>query len=191
MPGLLRYIFSAKSKHGIHSPFVFELLTKVFADKKKYPCYSKIESLRKELLHDETAIDVIDFGAGSKKRSSQQRKIKEICRHAEKNKKYGQLLFRVADHFKPQIIFDLGTSLGITTLYLSEGNSAAKVITIEGCPQTAAIAKKNFEKSSAKNIEQVIGNFDEVFLPSLEDKQRAAGSQKPETRKLLDRKSVV
>jgi predicted O-methyltransferase YrrM len=162
----------ARTKHGIHSPFVFDLITKVFEDKKIYPCYDKTESLRKNLLKDETIIDVLDLGAGSKKNipkafRTSERKIKDICKNAEKNKKYGQLLYRIVNYFKPELIFDLGTSLGITTLYLSEGNSNAKVITIEGCPETAAFAEKNFNKYGSKNIHQTIGNFDEVLAPLL------------------------
>jgi len=40
------------------------------------------------------------------------------------------------------------------------------VITIEGCPQTAAVAGRNFKDLGIRNIELQVGNFDEL-LPDL------------------------
>src|SRR5688500_2615496 len=133
----LNYRFRSQSRFDIHSPFVFELVTKVFRDRTLYPAYAKIEAVRAGLLKDERIIRINDLGAGSQVNGSSQRKIKDICRNAEKNSKYGRLLFRLVSFFKPGIVIDLGTSLGITTLYLSEGNPAGKILTIEGCPETA------------------------------------------------------
>ncbi|HEY6161231.1 MAG TPA: class I SAM-dependent methyltransferase [Bacteroidia bacterium] len=164
----LKYRITSGTKYDVHSPFVFDLLTNVINDKKNYPAYNKAEALRKKLLKDDTLITVTDLGAGSRKNipkafGATKKRVKDICRNAEKNKKYGQLLFRLVDHFKPQLIFDLGTSLGVTTLYLSEAAPSAKIISIEGCPQTAAIAQKNFDEANAHNIQLVNANFDDVL----------------------------
>lgn len=159
----LDYRLRSQTRFNIHSPFVFELVTKVINDKKNYLCYAKIEKLRRQLLADERAISVLDLGAGGKTGANDIRKIKTICRKAEKNRKYGQLLFRLVQHFRPETILELGTSLGITTMYLSEGNPKAKVITVEGCPQTLAAAQENFSRYGARNIETVNGNFDVVL----------------------------
>lgn len=161
-----RYRAKAKTKYDIHSPFVFDLVTKVIHDKRPRPAYAEIEKLRGELLKDETIIHIKDLGAGSQKNNSSQRKVKEICRNAAKNKKYAQLLYRLAEHFQPSLIIELGTSLGISTLYLAKAVPFATVITLEGCPETAAIAKKNFDKSGHGNIELVVDNFDQS-LPQI------------------------
>jgi len=162
-----KYKLRSATKYDIHSPFVFDLVTKVINDKTKYDCYATIENLRAQLLRDEREINVLDLGAGSKLQSNNKRKVKDICRTAEKNKKYAQLLFRLVKEFQPETIIDLGTSLGLTTLYLSEGNSTAKITTIEGCSETSALAKENFAKYNAKNIELVTGNFDDKLLEVL------------------------
>jgi predicted O-methyltransferase YrrM len=162
------YRLTGKTRHDIHSPFVFGLLTEVIQDKKKHSAYERVEKVRMKLLGDDRFLNVSDLGAGSKTNSSPKRKVRDICRNAEKNKKYGQLLFRLAKHFQPSAIFDLGTSLGVTTLYFSEAAPAAKIVTIEGCPETAAIADSNFREHGSKNIELVIGNFDDVLQPVLD-----------------------
>ena len=62
---LTYYLTASNGKgHGIHSPFVFDFITNVLNDKKKYECYKAIEQRRKLLLNDPAVIEVEDFGAG-------------------------------------------------------------------------------------------------------------------------------
>ncbi len=152
----IRYQFSAKTAHGIHSPFVFQLYNEVINHKANYYAFDRIELLRNKLLQSNDEIEVKDLGTGT----SGKRKISLIAERAAKNKKYGELLYRLVNRFKPEIILELGTSLGISTAYLASANPNSKVITIEGCPSTAGAAKKCFEALGLKNIESVIGNFD-------------------------------
>lgn len=155
----LKYLLSAKTAHGIHSPFVFELYNEVINKKGNYYSFDKIELLRRKLLISQKEIEVTDLGTGK----SGKRMLSEIAERSAKDKKYCELLFRLAYHFKPNTILELGTSLGISTAYLSSANPNAKVVTIEGCPNTSAEAKKNFESLALNNIESVVGNFDSVL----------------------------
>ncbi|MGO9246333.1 MAG: O-methyltransferase [Verrucomicrobiia bacterium] len=166
----LQYRFSSLTKYDIHSPFVYELVAKVIDVSPRATTKANcqpIEHLRNGLLRDKTEINVLVPRAGSSSQKTSPRKIKDICRKTGKNKKYGQLLFRLVNYFQPETILDLGTALGITTLYLSKANPSAKIISIEGCPEIAVVAKRNFEKLSASNIHQVTGNFDDELVPSI------------------------
>jgi predicted O-methyltransferase YrrM len=80
-----------------------------------------------------------------------------------KQKKFGQLLFRMVKKYRPQTILELGTSLGITTSYLATANPAAKVMTLEGAKALAKYAKENFDSLKVTNIEIVEGNFDQTL----------------------------
>ncbi|MEW6470329.1 MAG: class I SAM-dependent methyltransferase [Bacteroidota bacterium] len=170
--GYMRYRLRSSTRYAIHSPFVFELVTRVFNDRSAYPPYKKTEGLRSALLRDTRIIHVTDLGAGSRMNKGSQRAVKEICRSAEKSSKYGQLLFRLVNYLKPQTIIDLGTSLGITTLYLSAGSPRARLHTIEGCPQTAAIAQANFHSQGADHIVLHTGNFDDRLPELLRKEER-------------------
>ncbi len=165
------YYFKAQNGkgHGVHSPFVFDFIIHVLNDKKKYECYPKIESLRKQLLTNNTTIDVEDFGAGSAMIPFKNRKIKDIAGSSLKKKKYAQLLFRIARYFHSKNIVELGTSFGISTCYLASVNNNSKVITFEGSHNIATIALSNFKLSGLKNIELIEGNFEKT-LPSVIDK---------------------
>jgi len=164
----LRYYFTAASGkgHGIHSPFVFEFITKVLNDNYQYERFARIEKLRNEMFLDNTIIEVEDLGAGSAVSKSTQHKIASIAKNAAMPKKYSQLLFRMVNYYKPNCILELGTSLGITTAYLASANPAAKVITIEGAKEIAIKARENFKSLELDNIKIIEGNFDQQ-LPTV------------------------
>jgi predicted O-methyltransferase YrrM len=153
--------------HGIHSPFVFEFVTKVLNGKKDETVYAAIESVRKQLLKDESVITVEDFGAGSRVIGTRQRKIRQIANTSLKPKKYSQLLHRIVQYYQPGAVLEIGTSLGITTSYLAKAKPGAKVTTMEGAKEIAAIAKRNFSSLGLLNVEQVTGNFDDTLSPTL------------------------
>lgn len=151
----------------MHSPFVFEFITKVLNDKKKYPEYKKVEKLRRTLLKDKKVLTVEDMGAGSVKGSAKQRTIAAIAGNAAKPPKYGQLLFRMVKHYQPQTILELGTSLGITTAYLSLARLGARIITMEGAAAIADKAVQNFTGLQLDNIDLIRGNFDETLFSAI------------------------
>ncbi|HEY4797685.1 MAG TPA: SAM-dependent methyltransferase, partial [Bacteroidia bacterium] len=126
----IRYFFASKNAHGIHSPFVFELYNEVICKKNNYYVFDRIEQQRQKLLVSTKSIDVTDLGTGK----SGKKNIAGIAGRSLKSKKYGQLLFRLVNRFKPETIVELGTSLGITAAYLASANPKAKIVTIEGCP---------------------------------------------------------
>ncbi|MCK7534958.1 MAG: class I SAM-dependent methyltransferase [Marinilabiliales bacterium] len=51
------------------------------------------------------------------------------------------------------IILELGTSLGISTLALALAAPERRVVTVEGCPALAAIARENLRNHGAANAE--------------------------------------
>jgi predicted O-methyltransferase YrrM len=164
------YLFAHNGKgHGVHSPFVFDFIIHVLNDDKKYPCYRRIESLRKQLLTNNTTIEVEDFGAGSAVIPFKNRKIKDIARTSLKTKKYGQLLFRIAKYYRCKNIVELGTSFGISSCYLASANYASKVWTFEGSHNIAAIAINNFKNIGLKNIELIEGNFQKTIPASIDN----------------------
>jgi predicted O-methyltransferase YrrM len=158
------YLTASNGKgHGVHSPFVFEFITKVLNDRIHYPEYKKVEALRKQLLQDSRLFVVEDFGAGGEFLKKHEKTINSIARNAAKSRKYGQLLFRIVKNYQPATILELGTSLGITTSYLSLAKPGARLITMEGADEIANVAKQNFKKLALKNVELIKGNFDNTL----------------------------
>jgi predicted O-methyltransferase YrrM len=161
----LKYYLTASNGkgHGIHSPFVFDFISKVLNDPTDYPEYERAEKLRQQLLKDKTVLHVQDFGAGSSGVKTNQRTVASIVQSAAKQKKYSQLLFRMLRKYQPEIILELGTSLGISSSYFSLANPGSKVITLEGAKEVAAVAKNNFTSLGLQNISIIEGNFDDTL----------------------------
>ncbi|RMG76844.1 MAG: class I SAM-dependent methyltransferase [Bacteroidetes bacterium] len=162
---LIRYKLKSVDAHGIHPPFLFRLYTEAFDDKKSYYAFDKIENERKKLLANSEIIHFNDLGAGSKL-LGKERKISEIARTNLLPPKYGRLLFRLVNLFRPKNILELGTSLGITTAYLAAANHQAKIITTDGDAHVLKIAQQCWNNLKLKNIQSVNGNFDNL-IPEL------------------------
>lgn len=164
-----QYYFTASNGkgHGIHSPFVYDFVMNVLNDERTFYSFDAIEKLRLMLLHDANVITIEDFGAGSRKGLTKDRVIGDIAKSSLKPKKFAQLLFRMVDYYQPKTILELGTSLGVTTSYLASANNESRVVTMEGSSAIANLANKNFNFLQLKNIETVVGNFDETLATTL------------------------
>ena len=166
----IKYLLESKNHHAIHSPFVFDLVTNIIYKKTSTNKTTEIESLRISLCENNKLISVKDFGAGSNINKNKERKIKDIAKNSSKNKKFGELLYRIVKYFNPKEIFELGTSFGISTLYLSKANSNSNITTFEGCKESAKIAIENFKKLDCTNIDTIVGEFAETFSKKLAEK---------------------
>ena len=157
------FLKRATNQHGVHSPFVYDLVTKCFYDKKKHPAYQYLKSYRKQLLENTATIDVTDLGSGSQVFKNNKRVISKMAKVAGSGYKDAKLLYRIANYFKANTILELGTSLGIATQALALGNPKANITTVEGCPNISAVAETQFKNFDLKNITIKTGDFAEVI----------------------------
>ena len=160
--------------HGIHSPFVFSLIGNIFRNKIDPDIVSIVETTRKLLLSDRRSIKIVDLGSGGKRNKTILRQVSDIARKSPVPPKYGALLSNMAADFGGSHIIELGTSFGISTMYLAATCPDTTVSTIEGSPQIAGIARENFQAAGINNIKVYTGSFDEV-LPSLVEEGRTPG----------------
>jgi len=167
----LWFLLRSHTRFSVHSPFVFDLITKVFKDHTSYPGYKPAEAVRRQSLRSRRIIEISNFGAASRKKSflNPLKQVREIAQSAV-NRRSGRLLHRLVKHFKPVTILELGTSLGISTLYLASAAPDAKMTTLEGCASTAELAADNFRQAGLKNVEIYTGEFS-IVLPGYLEKQ--------------------
>lgn len=191
--------------HGIHSPYLFEWVRLVMADKNSYYAWGKIEECRERMLADKREVAFVDYGSGKRVRSLEndanagslalrdKRRVCDIAKGSLARKKYAQMLARLVNWLgRPLLtshseavygmsvvgspakggsgdgqlavgdgltIVELGTSLGVTTAYMAAVDSRNKVVTYEGCPAVAEIAKENWKMLGINNIECVVGDI--------------------------------
>ena len=157
------------------------------SDENSYYAWGEIEKVRAKMLADEREVAFVDYGAGrphptspTKGRGRDYRRICDIAKGSLAKKKYAQMLARLVNWVggplltSPSrggigdwqlamgnglIIVELGTSLGVTTAYMAAMDKRNKVITYEGCPAVAEIAKENWEALGLKNIDCRVGEI--------------------------------
>lgn len=172
----LRYLLISRHfrGYGIHSPFVFDLVSRLFRNKINPAIVLITEDIRKKLSADKRKIQVTDMGAGPANKKGNLRKVSEIARNSTVPPKYCNLLANMAGKFGNRSIVELGTSFGMSTMYMAAARSDTVVYTIEGCPAISAIARDNFSVAGLENIRLLNGSFDDM-LPLLKDQSVKPG----------------
>ncbi len=158
-----------KKGHGVHSPFVFGFIKNVLANKKSNQVIDIIENKRKAYLRSGKFIKIVDPGAGSRISTNNVRTLKSIVKTSSIKGKYGCMLYRLAEYYQPDAVIELGTSAGISTMYLAASNHETKVYTVEANVNIAEVARETFQELNFKNIELIIDVFDDT-LPELLEK---------------------
>ncbi len=130
-----------------------------------------IEETRNRLLKNQSRINVVDLGAKSPHFSGSKRVIAKVAETSLSPKAYCQFYYRIIHSLNAGRILELGTSFGITTLYLA-AKKDSKVITFEGNSDIANIAQTNFESLDRKNIRIVEGNLDSSLSDFLQDPKK-------------------
>jgi len=154
----IRYLARAKHRKGfgVHSPFVFKLIGEVIEERIPYYKYGLIEQVRQLLLKTPKTVYVENDGTGK----SGEQKIATIVKKSSLSKTYAQVLFRLVNFYKAQDILELGSSFGLTTMYLAAPDSRSKVVAIEGCADIAAYAKLSCQRAGFENITIENGHID-------------------------------
>lgn len=158
----IKFLITSSNQHGVHSPFVYELLTKCFYQKEGRAAFKTIRSYIRAVRADKRTISVKDFGAGSKQFTTDEREVCAIGKIAAISTKRAYLLNRLTSYLNIKTALELGTSLGISAAAISAGNRV-KLITMEGCPNTASIARGYFKEFGLNQITLQIGNFDTLL----------------------------
>lgn len=109
--------------YGVHSPFAFNLITKVIEEEFMYYSYSEIEQIRRDRLRG--------------KLSGREVKLRKNISF-----KRGALLFRLVNRFKPAVTLEIGTSWGISSLYLHAAHVEMKHICIEPEERIALVGRE-------------------------------------------------
>lgn len=159
----LKYLLKAhyRKGHHIHSPFTFATLNNTIFETIPYYSFANIERLRNKLKADQRCIEISHQKNGRFKKTT----IAKETINSAKTAKYAQLLQRLCASNNAQTILELGTNIGVGTMYLAANSSKAKVYTYEIEPDLIQIAKENFKQSNLNNITIIEGDIDNT-LPS-------------------------
>jgi predicted O-methyltransferase YrrM len=156
----LKFLVRSTNQHGIHSPFVFNLVTQCFYDNTFFSEYKQLSAYRKQLFESSESIDLASLRQVSRFFKSSKREIPTLTKNAGITPKRQRLLFRLMRYLNGDSALELGTSLGLATTALSMANPSASINTVEGCPNTSKVAQKYFNDFQLKNIRLHTENFE-------------------------------
>jgi predicted O-methyltransferase YrrM len=158
-------------EHSLHSPFFFDFYKNVIKKSRKATVNSKIETLRNSLLSNSAEVEIEDLGAGSKRHSGGKKTIANIAKNSLSPAAISMLYEHIIRYNDAKYIVELGTSMGLNTLYLASKNDA-KVYTFEGSKTLAHIALTHFELFEKQNIQLIEGNLDNTLTEFLQNTEK-------------------
>jgi len=157
----IKYLLKRKSKFHIHSPFVYDMCINVLESREPYSEYATLSEMRRTMFGRTDTFETVDFGAGADKKGTHTYTavVGRTAKSISHNRIQNELLFRMARHFAPTNILELGTAFGLSTAALALACPTSHVTTLEGCPNKASIAQKNLTDNGIANTSIEVGDF--------------------------------
>lgn len=130
---LYRYLFCRKG-YGVHSPFVFDLITNVLEERHGYYAYTELKAAR--LMLQDAA------------------KMKNAVKRQSLSRHECEWLFRLANRFKPCRIIMVGSGAGLIPLSLtSYASGGLHGIALEQNAETADMARELLHERATSPVE--------------------------------------
>jgi len=158
----LGWLVASKNDRWLHSPWLYKLYQIAFRQKENKLEWMGYEKLRLKLRSSKEVLQFADPGTGNQC----VRTVGEQARRTLLPRDACRFLSLLAEQLCCTGALELGTSLGITTLYLA-GNQR-RVVTIEGAEPVAMKAEQTFKAFPELGIRMVHSRFDAVLDLELE-----------------------
>ena len=174
----LRWQLRARDRQGhrVHSPFLFSLITSGLHKPIEDEWVRGVEQRRQQLLADRSEVAVTDYGSGSSFGNGR-RRVCDIARHSSTSPRDGRLLCNLATAMHSGNILELGTNLGIGSLYLAHSANCSRLVTIEGCPNLSKIAAEGFKQLGTAMFRKKAN--DENDFPNYKEQKRTKREETP------------
>jgi predicted O-methyltransferase YrrM len=91
--------------------------------------------------------------------------VADAC-NVSKGREAARYLFSIAAEYRPSIVLELGTNVGISSSYLAA--AGGRVTTLEASPYRLRLARQLHERLGLTNIDYVQGLFTETLDPILQ-----------------------
>jgi predicted O-methyltransferase YrrM len=162
----LNFLLKSSNQHGIHSPFVYDLITKCFYDKTPFSAYHNLKALRNKLIYNQDLVKIKHYSETSKVFQSNHQKISTIVKCEGSSYKKQKQLYRITNYFKPKNVLELGTSVGLGSAAMAIASNNSIIKTVEVNKNISDIAKKVFKSYQLKNIQIDTSSFKDFFKKS-------------------------
>lgn len=125
--------------HGIHSPFVYNLIHNVIEEKRTYYAYGDIRSFLSDYFPNKTF----------------------------RTNKHDKLIFRLINHFKTSSVLEIGSGTGVGTLYITTPSNEVKCFCFEIDTAKKEVAKNIYSQWNNNNI-TLLNDIDSISSTKIE-----------------------
>lgn len=145
----LRWFAKAGTRYDVHSPRLHAFVNEVYRDDRHYHAFDLVRAIRNYWSRRKGNVRLQSLGAPSKTTSKKERSVSSLVSSNAIGDREGRLLFRLALWLRADNILEFGTNAGISTLYLHAADTRARLLTVEGNAEVAALARETFLKAGA------------------------------------------
>lgn len=163
-----QYLLKAKRNPGLDSSFVSSIVKEVLPHQPS-EAGLQIKDIQKSLSKNDRRVEYTDLGAGSAASGggTVTRSMGQMAKVSSRKYREGELLHRLCAFLQPKVCLELGTHLGLSTLYQFSAVPQSRFVTIEGAKAVALLARQTWTYYGTENKPELhVGNFDTV-LPEL------------------------
>ena len=161
-----QFLRASKNQHAIHSPFLYDFVTKCLYAKIPNSFSKQLRDQRKPILKSKGSIQMTDFGQGSQRFKTSNRQVPDIAKKAGMAWHQSKLMHKIINYFNVKNTLELGTSVGLGSLAMAINQPQNKIDTVEACPNTSAFARQYFKSQKLRNINLFNTDF-QSFLNQL------------------------
>ncbi|MDR0795506.1 MAG: hypothetical protein LBE79_05540 [Tannerella sp.] len=153
---IYRKLFCRKG-YGVHSPFVFDFITFVIEEKYAYYAYRDISRVKLQMIQNNR------FVSYRGKKVSTENSLRRFGISTQE----GEFLFRLTNYLQPRKILSTGSSMGLTSLYLTRYSSNVQCITLENEPGFAQVASQVLNREANQALHILTGNYPETIRDAI------------------------
>ncbi|WP_116107688.1 O-methyltransferase [Lewinella sp. IMCC34191] len=147
----LRWYGRAGTRYDVHSPFLSAFVREVYRDRRTFYAFGLIDRIRKYWSGQKQSIRLMELGAPSRTTTSTTRSAASLVSSNAIGNTSGRFLFRLCLWVRPARIIEFGTNAGISTLYLHLADTRTPLLTVEGNPEVAELARTTFAKAQVSS----------------------------------------
>jgi predicted O-methyltransferase YrrM len=161
----IKYRIRAIDAHSLHSPFLYELYTKVLnsADNEHH---AAINALQKSIFRSQEWLTYED----PKTDQLRHEQVGNWAKRVTSSAKFMAFLIRLINHLNVKTVLEAGTAAGVNALSMSR-SGASKIISLEGSETIAALAQKTIDQYNSHGIEIISGKVQHTFVKALNQHQ--------------------
>ena len=141
-----KFLLHSRNQHGVHSPFVYRLVTQCLYAKLDAVSLASYRKIQKESL------------------------LEKGTKGANYSFKKASILMQLCQYFKPKTVLEIGSFLGSSTSAIQISTTDASITTLEENAETAHIAKKIYVQQQYKHINFLEGDSSKT-LPKVTQSQ--------------------